>query len=81
MYKTSPSLNILSFWDCLGAIARRMHACLWMIMKDVHRNDKTMTMALLGGVNKDAKTACSSMDIRVYYIHLDSCFISKIVKT
>ena len=75
MCETPPSLNILFFWECLGATARRLHACLWMIMKDVHRNDKTMTMAPLGGVNKDVKTAGSTMDIRVYYIHLDLCFI------
>ena len=35
-------------------------------------NDKTMTMALLGFINEDVKTAGSTMDIRVHYTHPDS---------
>ena len=35
-------------------------------------NDKTMTMAPLGFINEDVKTAGSTMDIRVHYTYPDS---------
>ena len=42
-----------------------------------------MTMAMLGVKNEDVKTAGSTMDCRVYYIHLDHVLSKKLgnVKT
>ena len=40
--------------------------------KGCQTNDKTVTMAPLGLLNEDVKTAGSTKDIRVYYVYPDS---------
>ena len=37
-----------------------------------NKNDKTVTMAPVGLLNEDVKTAGSTKDIRVYYVYPDS---------